>query len=77
MTTEHNTTPDPTEAQLANIGHMHINDLAESTPETSPVLASFGLEFCCDDEHSIEEALELRGIEPEPVIRKLASITSR
>ena len=76
MTTESHKTPDLTEAQLANIGHMHVNDLVESIPETSPVLATLGLEFCCDDQHSIEEGLELRGIEPEPVIRKLASIAS-
>lgn len=69
-------THEPSDSQMSVIGDMHINDLVESAPDTSPVLAKFGLELCCDDEHSVEEALELRGIDSEPVIRELASIAT-
>lgn len=69
-------TPTYDPAVLDAIANMTIADLADSTPATSPILASLGLEVCCD-RRPLGVALKEHGIDPEPILRQLAPLADR
>lgn len=61
---------------LTEIANRRISDLVEHAPGTMTVLSMYGLDLCCGGGHRLGEALELHGIEPEPVLRQVAIIVS-
>ena len=61
---------------LEAIATMTVADLADSTPETSPILARLGLEVCCD-KRPLGVALTEHGIDPDPVLRQLAPLADK
>jgi Domain of Unknown function (DUF542)/NnrS protein len=50
-----------------------VRDILASSPEASPVLASYALDTCCGGEHPLEEACRARGVPLGDVLRDLAS----
>lgn len=64
-------------AVLNTIANTRISELVETTPATMAVLAPLGLDLCCGGGHALGEALTLHGIEPEPVLRQVALVTSK
>lgn len=69
-------TPVVPQEVLDAIAGMTVADLVDSTPDTSPILAQLGLEVCCD-RRPLGEALEGHGVDPEPVLMKIAPLVDR
>lgn len=69
-------TPPITDAQLAEIANRRIDELVEQAPGTMTVFASYGLDMCCGGGRPLAEALQLHGIEVDPVVRQVAVIVS-
>jgi iron-sulfur cluster repair protein YtfE (RIC family) len=65
-----------TDEDLSEIANRTIADLVEHAPGTMTVFSALGLDMCCGGGHPLGEALELHGIESEPVIRQVAVIVS-
>ena len=61
---------------LAEISSRRSSDLVEHAPGTMTVLSMYGLDLCCGGGHQLGEALELHGIDPDPVLRQVAIIVS-
>ncbi len=62
--------------ELAEISNRTISDLVEHAPGTMTVFSSLGLDLCCGGGHPLGKALEIHGIDPDPVIRQVAVIVS-
>lgn len=52
-----------------------IRELTEQWPATMAVLAPLGIDLCCGGGHTLGVALQLHGIEPEPVVTAIANAT--
>ncbi len=51
-----------------------IRDLAEDYPETMAILAPLGIDLCCGGGRPLGEALDLHGIDREPVLARVAVV---
>lgn len=54
------------------VANTRISDLVEQEPELMTILAPLGLDLCCGGGHPLGEALQLHGIEAEPVLEQVA-----
>lgn len=68
--------PPITDELLAEIASRRISDLVEHAPGTMTVFSMYGLDLCCGGGLPLGEALASHGIEPEPVLRQVATIVS-
>ncbi|MCA9859430.1 MAG: DUF542 domain-containing protein [Thermomicrobiales bacterium] len=76
MTTSTNYTLPITDELLGQIANRTISDLVEHAPGTMTVFSMYGLDMCCGGGLPLGEALTKHGIEPEPVVRQVATIVS-
>lgn len=51
-----------------------VRDLVARYPETMTVLGPLGIDLCCGGAHPLGEALDLHGLEREPVLVQIANI---
>lgn len=51
-----------------------IRDLVERCPEVMTVLVPLGIDLCCGGGHPLGEALDLHGIDREPVLTEVSAI---
>ncbi|HEU5424046.1 MAG TPA: DUF542 domain-containing protein [Nitrolancea sp.] len=62
-----------TEGKRQIIETRLIRELVEDYPNLMPVLASYGFDLCCGGEHTLAEAAELHGLDPEQVVREVTA----
>lgn len=51
---------------------MTIRDLVERSPAVLEILAPLGIDLCCGGAHRLGPALDVHGIEREPVVAAVA-----
>lgn len=76
MSTTSKYSPPISDAQLAEIASRRIDEIVDAAPGTMAVFSSYGLDMCCGGGRPLGEALELHGIEVDPVVRQIAAIVS-
>lgn len=58
--------------ELKNLD-MKVIEMIALWPETSPVLASYGLDLCCGGMHSVAAAANAHGVNTETLLAELRS----
>ncbi|OZG74481.1 iron-sulfur cluster repair di-iron protein [Hahella sp. CCB-MM4] len=48
--------------------------VARNIPGSTRLFREYGLDFCCGGQHPLKDALSEKGIDPEPVLEKLAAL---
>lgn len=62
------------DVKLMDISGRTIRDLVDRHPDVLTVLGPLGIDLCCGGAHPLGEALDLHGIDREPVLRDVAAI---
>jgi hypothetical protein len=60
----------------ADLAAMTIRDLIAIEPRALEILAPYGIDLCCGGGHPLGEALDLHGVEREPVFARLAGLAA-
>lgn len=60
----------------SDISERTIRDLVDRHPDVLTVLGPLGIDLCCGGAHPLGEALDLHGIEREPVLRDVAAVVA-
>ena len=65
-----------TNQDIAGIAERTIRELVDRHPAVLTVLGPLGIDLCCGGAHPLGEALDLHGIEREPVLRDVAAVVA-
>ena len=59
---------------VSDISERTIRDLVDRHPDVLAVLGPLGIDLCCGGAYPLGEALDLHGIEREPVLRDVVAV---
>lgn len=65
-----------TRLDVATLLEMRIQDLVEQVPEAMGVLEPLGIDLCCGGGHPLGTALDLHGIDREPVVAEIKRLAA-
>ena len=74
MATEQTRMAGTAAAPEARLEDRLIRDLVAAYPATMEILAPLGIDLCCGGGHPLGVALDLHGIDREPVLAQVAGI---